>query len=312
MTQPHGLATVTVVLALGAMAARGSANKKETASLQDRIQVSGAFGERPTIRMKTPLDVPRTSPWVGVAGKGDAVGAEATTILQLTLADGRTGKTALSTLDRGKHPLQVKLGDQVFPSLGQALLGKPADSRVVVASSPDDAYGDNGSPQIGINGDDPVVLVADILATDPTSVLEGPSGTTHQAPASAPVVRMQSGVPVGVDVTGLRKPRKLTVIALRDGTGPVVDTPDRVAVDYIGQVWGAKEPFGDTFSKEPAIYTIGMGEVIKAWDRALVGLKEGARVMLVCPPGVAYGKTGQRDVPPNSTLVYVVDLLGVG
>ena len=65
-------------------------------------------------------------------------------------------------------PLEVKLGDQVFPSLNTALVGKPADSRIVVASTPDDAYGDSGSPQIGIKGGDSVVMVADILSTDPT------------------------------------------------------------------------------------------------------------------------------------------------
>ncbi len=311
MTQLHRVATLTVALALGASGC-GTADTKESASLRDRIQVSGAFGELPTIRMKTPLDVPKTASWMGTVGRGDAVGPEATTILQLTLADGRTGKTALSTLQRGQHPLQVKLGDQVFPSLVRALIGKPANSRVVVASTADDAYGDNGAPQIGIKGGDPVVMVADILATDPTSVLEGPSGTAHEAPASAPVLEERDGVPVGFDVTGQRRPTKLRVIRLRDGTGPVVESPDRVAVDYVGQVWGAKEPFGETYSKEPAIYTIGMGDVVKAWDQALVGLKEGARVMLVCPPAAAFGRTGQRDVPPHSTVVYVVDLLGVG
>jgi peptidylprolyl isomerase len=300
-----------VAMALSATAC-GSADQRGTASLQDRVQVSGAFGERPTIRMKTPLEVSRSSSWVATPGKGDAVGAEATTILQLTLTDGRTGKTALSTLEQGQHPLQVKLGDQVFPSLAAALIGKTANSRVVVASTADDAYGDDGAPQIGIKGGDPVVMVADILATDPTSVLKTPSGTTREAPSSAPAVKELDGVPVGFDVKGLRKPGRLRVITLRDGTGPVVETPDRVAVDYLGQVWGAEEPFGETFSKEPAIYTIGMGDVVEGWDRALVGLKEGARVMLVCPPGAAYGRTGQRDIPPNSTLVYIVDLLGVG
>lgn len=311
MTQLYRAVTVVVALAL-CVTACGPAGTRETASLRDRIQVDGEFGQRPRIRMKTPLEIPRTSSWVGMVGTGDVVGAEATTILQLTLADGRTGRTALSTLDPGQHPLQVKLDDQVFPSLVQALTGKHANSRVVVASSADDAYGDNGAPQLHIKGGDPVVMVADILATDPTSVLEGPSGARRVAPSTAPVVVERGGVPVGVDVTGLRKPKKLEVIVLRDGAGPVVDTPDRVAVDYLGQVWSADQAFGETFSKEPAIYTIGTGDVIKAWDQALVGLKEGARVMLVCPPAVAYGKSSRRDVPPDSTLVYVIDILGVG
>ena len=56
----------------------------------------------------------------------------------------------------------------------------------------------------------------------------------------------------------------------------------------------------------------GISGVINCWDRGLPGLKEGARVMLVCPPDSAYGKVGRPGIPPNSTLVFVIDVLGVG
>ena len=49
-------------------------------------------------------------------------------------------------------------------------------------------------------------------------------------------------------------------------------------------MWGGKEPFNNTYGKEPARFSIGLGAVIKAWDQGLAGLKEGARVMLICPP----------------------------
>jgi peptidylprolyl isomerase len=247
-----------------------------------------------------------------VVGKGDKVGAEATTILSLTLADARTGKTAISTYDKGQRPLEVKLGDQVFPSLAKSLVGKTADSRVVVASAPDDAYGDAGAPQIGIKGGDSIVMVADVLSTDPTSILDGPTGASPTPPASAPRLLEKDGKPQGFDFKGLGKPRRFTAIPLREGTGPAVDTPDRIAVDYMGQVWGAEEPFNNTYSKEPEKISIGLGSFIKGWDRGLAGLKEGARVMLLLPPGEAYGKESQPGIPANSTLVFVIDVLGVG
>ena len=67
-------------------------------------------------------------------------------------------------------------------------------------------------------------------------------------------------------------------------------------------MWGAKEPFNNTYGKEPAKFSIGLGGVIKAWDKGLAGLKEGARVMLICPPddGVRQDRParhpGQLDV----------------
>jgi peptidylprolyl isomerase len=311
VTHPCRAALAGLVLALGTTAC-GSATTSETASLKDRIQIAGEFGKRPTIDIRGSLEIPETSSWVTKLGKGERIGTDSTSILQLTLADARTGKTALSTFDEGRRPLEVKLDDQVFPALVKELIGKPADTRVVVASSADDAYGDSGAPQFGVKSGDPVVMVVDILSTDPTSVLDGPTGATQQAPATAPKVKVQDGLPVGFDFTGVRKPRKLVVIPLRHGTGPVVESPSRIAADYIGQVWKAKQPYGETFSKEPARLSIGSGGGVKAWDHALVGLREGARVMILTPPAFGYGASSQPNIPTNSTLVFIVDILGVG
>ena len=92
-----------------------------------------------------------------------------------------------------------------------------------------------------------------------------------------------------------------------------MESPDRVAVDYLVQVWNGKGPAQETYSKEPTIVSVGTGAGgIKAWDRALVGEKEGARVMIISPPDLGYGKAAQPHIPANSTLVSIVDVLGVG
>lgn len=310
MTQLHRFAAVAAALAL-CVSACGS-TEETTASLRDQIQVSGDFGSRATLDIDAPVKVPESTSWVVEAGKGDKVSPGATAILQLTLANGRTAETAFSTFEEGQRPIEAMLGDQVFPSLVRALTGRPADSRVVVASTSDDTYGDKGAPQINIRGGDPVVMVVDILSTDPTSVLDGPTGAAVTPPTTAPAVQEKGGVPAGFDFTQARKPKKLQVVTLREGTGPVVEAPDRIAADYFGAVWGAKKPFDETFTREPAKFSIGLGSVIQAWDTALAGRKEGARVMIICPPKLAYGATAQPNIPAKSTLVFVVDVLGVG
>ena len=311
MTQRHRVAGALMALALSTTAC-GAQEERATTSLRDSIRVSGSFGTAPKLDIDTPLSFDDSSSWSTHRGQGDKVGAQATAILQLTLANGRTGETAVSTYDEGQRPIEAMLGDQIFPSLVEALTGKPARSRVVVASTSDDTYGDQGAPQIDVKGGDPVVMVADILSTDPTSVLDGPTGETVAPPATAPVIVEKDGVPAGFRFTGARKPRKLTVVTLREGTGPVVESPDRIAADYHGAVWGADKAFDETFTKEPANFSIGLGSVIKAWDTALVGKREGARVLVICPPRLAYGASAQPNIPANSTLVYVVDILGVG
>ncbi len=305
--------TLLLSLLLGTAAAGcGSEPDGAPTALRDAVSVTGEFGKRPEVKLEAPVKVPETTVWTETEGDGDKVGASATAILSLTLADARTGKTAISTFDEGQRPLEVQLGESVFPALTKGLTGKAAGTRVVVASTSDDAYGDQGAPQIGVKGGDPVVMVADILSTDPTSVLPGPTGASIAPPATAPTLLESNGTPTGFDFTGLRKPKKLVVVPLREGTGPAIEDPDRVTVNYLGQVWDAKKPFESSFPAEPATFSVGLGGVIKAWDQGLDGIKEGGRVLLLCPPGLAYGKTDQGKIPANSTLVFVVDVLGVG
>jgi peptidylprolyl isomerase len=307
-----GVVVTALLVAVCAVACGSSGDKKEASGLRGKIEVSGTYAEKPTIRIDAPLTMQKTTSWTTQDGHGDKVGAEATTILGLTIADARTGKVAISTHDAGQRPLEVKLGEQVFPSLASSLVGKAADSRVVVASTSDDAYGDQGAPQIGVKPGDSLVMVADILSTDPTKVLDGPTGASMKAPATAPKLVTSGDDLTGLDFSGLTKPKKFAAIQLREGTGPAIENPDRIAADYLGQVWGAKEPFNNTYGKEPARFSIGLGGVIKAWDQGLAGLKEGARVMLICPPRSAYGTTAQPGIPAGSTLVFVIDVLGVG
>ena len=94
-----------------------------------------------------------------------------------------------------------------------------------------------------------------------------------------------------------------------------IASADRVTVDYLGQVWSpqATKPFDQSYDGDPATFSIGLSRVIKAWDQGLVGVTEGSRVLLVCPPGLAYGNAAQGDdIPAGSTLVFVIDVLGVG
>jgi peptidylprolyl isomerase len=306
------LAALSCVLLASVLGGCGSDAEKKTAPLAEAVKVAGELGAKPTITFDAPLKVPETASWTAKAGSGDRVGAQAKLILQLTIADARTGKTVISTTDSGQRPLEVSLTDQIFPSVAKALAGKAAGSRVVTASTADEAYGDKGSPQIGIKGGDPIIVVSDILSTDPTSVLEGPTGAQLTPPAKSPRLLGPADELTGVDVAGLRKPKKLVVIPLREGTGPTITGPHRVSVDYLGQVWGGKAPFNNSYTDKPVTFTVGLGGVIPAWDKGLSGLKEGARVMLVCPPGTAYGSAAQPGIPARSTLVFVVDVLGVG
>ena len=86
-----------------------------------------------------------------------------------------------------------------------------------------------------------------------------------------------------------------------------------MTLNYLGQVYGKKKPFNNSYTAGSATaFPLGFGGVIPAWDKALVGVPLGSRVMLIAPPSTAYGAQGSPEggIPKNATLVFVVDLLG--
>lgn len=281
---------------------------------QAQVEVTGDFDAKPDVTIDAPLDISESSSWTVEEGDGDEVGPSSTTILGLTIVNGQSGDVAISTYDEGQAPQEVDLTQQVFPSLVQGLVGQNAGSRVVIASTAEDAYGPDGSPQIGLEAGDPVVIVADVLSTDPTDVLDAPDGEDVPEKRTDPQLEETDGVPTGITAPDQDPPTRARLITLVEGDGPKIQDPDRVTVNYLGQVWGGDEPFDDSYSRgEPTTFSIGLGRVIPAWDQLLEGVPEGSRVLLVCPPDLAYGAAGQgEDIPPNSTLVFVVDVLGVG
>ena len=108
-------------------------------------------------------------------------------------------------------------------------------------------------------------------------------------------------------------PADLVIEDLVEGDGPEAG-PGPVEVHYVGVSWSTGQQFdaswdrGDTFG-----FRLGAGQVIAGWDQGVAGMKLGGRRKITIPPHLGYGARGAGGViAPNETLVFVVDLLGVG
>jgi peptidylprolyl isomerase len=107
------------------------------------------------------------------------------------------------------------------------------------------------------------------------------------------------------------EPTKLESKDLITGTGTEAKKGSTVYVNYVGALWKTGAEFDSSWKRnEPFLFVIGTGEVIKGWDKGVVGMKVGGRRELRIPSEEAYGKLGNAPkIPKNEALIFVVDLL---
>ena len=96
------------------------------------------------------------------------------------------------------------------------------------------------------------------------------------------------------------------------GKGTEVKSGDTVTVNYAGYLENGTK-FDSSFDRNTPFTTqIGVGQVIKGWDEGIVGMKVGGKRKLIIPSELGYGAQGAgNSIPPNSTLIFEVELLGV-
>jgi peptidylprolyl isomerase/FKBP-type peptidyl-prolyl cis-trans isomerase FkpA len=95
------------------------------------------------------------------------------------------------------------------------------------------------------------------------------------------------------------------------GTGAEAVAGKKVSVHYTGKLTDGKQ-FDSSVGRGPFDFKLGAGQVIQGWDQGVAGMKVGGKRKLTIPPELAYGKQGfPGAIPPDSTLVFEVELLGV-
>lgn len=162
----------------------------------------------------------------------------------------------------------------------------------------------------------PTKLLAALAAA---SLLIGACGDDDDAETSAEVGDATQGV-AGVTVEGevgesatitVEEGFAVTELVTEDlvvGDGEEVPAGATVTVHYAGVLLDGTE-FDASFGGQPA--TFPLSGVIPGWTEGIPGMKVGGRRLLVIPPDLAYGSAGQGPIPPNSPLVFVVDVLDV-
>jgi len=97
------------------------------------------------------------------------------------------------------------------------------------------------------------------------------------------------------------------------GNGAAAAAGQKVKVHYTGWLTTGAKFDSSKDRNDPFVFPLGAGSVIKGWDEGVQGMKIGGKRKLTIPPALGYGARGAGGViPPNATLVFEVELLGVG
>lgn len=307
------IAVLSVVCLALALTACGSGDgDEETTTSKSGVTVTGDFGKAPEVTFdEEPYSVEESTDWEAIEGDGDTIGEDDSVQVHVTLFNGRSGEKLVSTLDEGASALTTsRSAGNLFPVLVNAFADRKVGSRVVVEAAPADAYGDQGNPQINVEADTSVVMVADLLKK--VEILDAPEGETVPPAAGDPKLELKDDVPSGFDFAGATKPDELKVVTLIKGEGDKAEEGQTVTVNYLGSEWGSDKVFDASYPRNQTFpVQLGAGSVIQAWDQGLEGVTVGSRILIIAPPDLAYGAAGSPpNIGKNATLVFVVDVLG--
>ncbi|GAA4977280.1 FKBP-type peptidyl-prolyl cis-trans isomerase [Yinghuangia aomiensis] len=116
-----------------------------------------------------------------------------------------------------------------------------------------------------------------------------------------------------IDFPDGNPPADLEKTDIVEGTGPVVEAGDVIAVDYVGVSFSTGDEFDASWNRGQALqFTAGAGQVIEGWDKGLLGMKVGGRRKLVIPPHQAYGDRSPSPlIKAGETLIFVCDLRAI-
>lgn len=153
-------------------------------------------------------------------------------------------------------------------------------------------------------------LVGTSVAAGHTQLLLSATPPAHIATVTTPVRGPLSKRPTIKAHKG-PAPKRLVIREIAKGTGPKAKSGEMLTVNYVGALYNNGKIFDSSWRhRETFTFPLGRHELIEGWELGLAGMRVGGRRELIIPSVLAYGNKGSPPtIPPNSTLIFVVDML---
>jgi peptidylprolyl isomerase len=270
------------------------------------IEVSGGYGTLPTFNFEAPLTSTQIETKILNSGDGLKFTGDQFVELDFMAINGGTGETLQATKFDGTDSASQLVASGGYPDFCSALAGVRAGSRISVLFPAAFAHKSEGAPESGIGKDDSIIYVIDVRSV----YLPYAVGAKQPPVTGFPsVVLAPNGTP---GITQLKEdaPKDFKLATLIKGDGEELSIGDSIVVHYSGFVWGGESFDSSWESKQPAQFQLAESNLIKGFVKALEGQTVGSQVIAIIPPSEGYGEQGQGSIPPNATLIFVIDILG--
>jgi peptidylprolyl isomerase len=284
----------------------------KSGSASDVVNVSGKFGEAPTVKFPTPVRTSTSQRTTVIEGTGPEIHKGQEVVVDFMIYNGTDGRLLQTTKYDGASGSSLVVG-QTIPGLDKGLQCATVGSRLAIAVSPKDGLGSSAS-SVGVKPTDTVVIVVDVNK----AYLPAANGAPQPGRPGFPTVVIAPGGRPGVTVPTTTPPTTLEVAVNKQGDGKTVTKSDTVVIHYTGVLWKERTVFDSTWDTgTPATLQMSTGQTAAGTSlpaglvEGLVGQKVGSQVTIIVPPSKAFGSQGSGPVPQNATLVYVVDILGI-
>lgn len=282
---------------------------KENGSAVTSVKVSMASaGTAPTATFPTPLLATEPEVKVLKAGSGQKLLPGESFSAELSFYNGQTGDNMGSTTFNGQNPQAGTLDkSSALSFLNSVLQCAKVGSRIVGVVPNNLLVSSTGANLTGGSKEMTLVVIADVV-----SISLNRANGADQAPIEGlPTVKLADNGAPTITVPPTPAPTDLKVAVLKKGAGPVVSSSSTVIVHYTGMLWDGGKIFDSSWARNQTA-SFPISGVVPGFGQALTGQTVGSQILTVIPPALGYGSAGAgASIPPNATLIFVVDILGI-